>query len=120
MKLKINNCIFTIGLLLSLYNYKYLYIIFSTFIGVVLVNLEKNNKVIPIHLVQYFVFGFTIGSIFSYMFEIIIGLVFGYIISNYGVSNQYILNNYNYFKEYCNKYSIKVENGYIIKDNKEE
>ena len=117
-RIKLNHCSFLLGLILSFYKSNYLYIVVSSIVGLSLPYLDKSN--FSINGVEYFIFGFTLGSVSTYFFEIIIGLIFGYCVSNYGKNNEYIANRYNFVKDIIKNYSIRIENGYLIRENNVE
>ena len=116
-RIKLNHCSFLLGLLLSFCKSNYLYIVISTIVGLSLPYLDKNN--LSINGVEYFIFGFTFGSVSTYFFEIVIGLILGYCVSNYGKTNEYIANRYNFVKDIVKNYSVRIENGYLIRENQD-
>ena len=119
-KIEINNCLTLIGIIISLCNYKYCYMLFSTIIGIFLINFERHNIKISSKQTIYIIYGFIIGILSSYFIEIFMGLMFSYFLCNYNLSNKYLDDNYNNLKNYMDKYSIRLEDGYIIKHHKTE
>ena len=114
-RIKLNYCSFLIGLLLSFCKSNYLYIVISSIVGLSLPHLDKNN--FSINGVEYFIFGFTFGSVSTYFFEIVIGLILGYSVSNYSKTNEYITDRYKFVQDISKNYSVRIENGYLIRDN---
>ena len=116
-RIKLNYCSFLIGLLLSFCKSNYLYIVISSIVGLSLPHLDKNN--FSINGVEYFIFGFTFGSVSTYFFEIVIGLILGYSVSNYSKTNEYITDRYKFVQDISKNYSVRIENGYLIRENKD-
>jgi len=119
-KIQLNNFLSLIGILLSFINNKYTYILISSIFGIIYINLERNNIQISLDKLQSIILGFTFGILFNYIFEIFIGLMCGYFLCNYNLTNNYILHNYDKFLDVIKNYSIKFENNYIVKDSKIE
>lgn len=117
-KIQFNKFLSVIGVLLSLLDNKYCYMFVSLVIGVILINLDKHNIKISADKVESIILGFTIGILFNYVLEIFMGLFFGYFLCNYDLTNNYILNNYDKVIQNIKKYSIRIEDNYIVKDNK--
>ena len=58
-KIEINNCLTLIGIIISLCNYKYCYMLFSTIIGIFLINFERHNIKISSKQTIYIIYGFS-------------------------------------------------------------
>ena len=109
MQFKITHFSFLFGLLLAVCNNSILFIIVSSFLGIIVPYFRKSKIQSYFKRCGHFIYGFAFGGIIIYTVEIIVGLIVGYFVSEYlGTSK------YKTFNKLLEKFSMKIDKELLI------
>lgn len=109
IQFKITHLSFLFGLLLSVCNNSILFIIVSSFLGIIVPYFRKSKIQSYFKRCGNFIYGFALGGIFLYTVEIIVGIVVGYFVSEYLETGKYKT-----FNKLLEKISIKIDKELLI------
>ena len=108
MKLQLTHITFIFGLILAVCNNPILFFLSSTILGILTPYLRKSH--IQSYLKRYsnFIYGFVLGSLITHFLVVILGIIVGYITSEY-----FELRKYRTINKLLARFSLKIENNVL-------